>query len=145
MNSIIRFSEASSLALHACTALAANAGNPLSVSAIASLFNSSEAHLSKVMQDLGRAGIVTSARGPRGGFTLARQAREISLLEVYEAIEGAYGSGDCISIHPAEGCQGSNCVLGELVGSLNRQIRDYLAGTTVESTARRFSTQRISA
>lgn len=41
----------------------------------------------RVMGDLESAGIVGSKLGPGGGFTLARPADEITLLDVYEAVE----------------------------------------------------------
>jgi Rrf2 family protein len=47
-----------------------------------------ESFVSKVLQQLVQAGLVSSQRGMRGGFQLARRAANISLLEVVEAIEG---------------------------------------------------------
>ena len=44
--------------------------------------------VSKVLQQLVQAGLVSSQRGMRGGFQLARRAADMSLLEVVEAIEG---------------------------------------------------------
>ena len=45
-------------------------------------------YLSKIMQYLVKAGILKSKRGPRGGFSLAKKAEDISILDIYEAIEG---------------------------------------------------------
>lgn len=42
----------------------------------------------KIMQDLNKRNVVSSKRGPRGGFKLARPATEITLLEVIEATGG---------------------------------------------------------
>jgi Rrf2 family protein len=47
-----------------------------------------ESFVSKVLQQLVQAGLVSSQRGMRGGFQLARRAADISLLEVVEAVEG---------------------------------------------------------
>lgn len=44
--------------------------------------------LAKILQKLVRANLVRSYRGVKGGFSLAKQAREISMLDVIEAIEG---------------------------------------------------------
>lgn len=44
-------------------------------------------YLSKVMQSLTRAGLVTSQRGVNGGFTLSRSPSEISVLEVVTAVD----------------------------------------------------------
>ncbi len=45
-------------------------------------------YLLKILQQLVRANILHSKRGPRGGFSLARPPKKISLLQVIEAVEG---------------------------------------------------------
>ena len=45
-------------------------------------------YLLKILQQLVRANVLRSKRGPRGGFFLARAAETISLLEVVEAVDG---------------------------------------------------------
>ncbi len=80
----LRISEAASLALHATGLMAINPGKPMSTKVIAQSFEVSEAHLSKVLQRLGKVGLLNSARGPRGGFTLARDPKDINLLEVFK-------------------------------------------------------------
>ena len=52
-------------------------------------------HLLKILQQLVRAQVLTSERGPAGGFVLRKPAHEISLLEIVEAIEGPI-SGDLL-------------------------------------------------
>ena len=44
--------------------------------------------LLKILQQLVRSRILTSERGPAGGFRLRRPAADITLLEIIEAIEG---------------------------------------------------------
>jgi len=88
MSGVLKISNAATIALHAMTYLAAFPDNKHMTKEIASLHQVSEAHLSKVLQRLTRAGLVKAVRGPKGGFSLAKSADEISLLEVYETIEG---------------------------------------------------------
>lgn len=45
-------------------------------------------YLFKVLQKLERANILLGKRGPRGGFILARPSKDITLLEIIEAIDG---------------------------------------------------------
>ena len=45
-------------------------------------------YLVKIMQQLVRASVLRSKRGPRGGFTLAHDPKEITMLQVIEAIDG---------------------------------------------------------
>jgi Rrf2 family protein len=53
--------------------------------------------LAKILQKLVRAKIVRSYRGVKGGFSLARQARDITVLDVLEAIEGKLALNICVS------------------------------------------------
>jgi Rrf2 family protein len=55
-----------------------------------------ESFLRKILQNLARAGLVTSARGVGGGFVLARAANSITLLNVVEAIEGKTYLNQCL-------------------------------------------------
>jgi Rrf2 family protein len=45
-------------------------------------------YLLKILQQLVRANVLHSKRGPRGGFSLARPPKKITLLQVIEAVEG---------------------------------------------------------
>ncbi len=53
--------------------------------------------LAKILQKLVKAKIVRSYRGVKGGFSLARQSREITVLDVLEAIEGKMALNICVS------------------------------------------------
>ena len=45
-------------------------------------------YLLKILQQLVRANVLRSKRGPRGGFSLARPIKKISLLQIIEAVDG---------------------------------------------------------
>ncbi len=128
MANMLRISDAASLALHAAVMLAANPGKEVSTRRIASQLHASEAHLSKVLQRLAKAGLVTSMRGPKGGFMLQRQGDEVRLLDVYEAIEGPLVPNKCLLGTPI--CDGQ-CIFGDLLETVDRQVGDYLAGTNL--------------
>jgi Rrf2 family protein len=127
---VFKVSEAASLALHAMTVLATNPGRAISTSEIAEGLGVSENHLSKVFQRLARAGLVRSTRGPKGGFSLDRAADDLTLLDVYEAIEGPLVPRSCLFGRPV--CNGQ-CILGDLLHSVNTQIHDRLATTKLSS------------
>ena len=129
MSNMLRISDAASLAMHATVLLAANPGKEVSTRRIALELNASEAHLSKVLQRLAKAGLVTSTRGPKGGFTLQKEADEVRLLDVYEAIEGSLVPNNCLLGAPI--CDGERCILGDLLETVDREIGDYLAGTNL--------------
>ena len=45
-------------------------------------------YLLKILQQLVRANVLRSKRGPRGGFSLAKPARRITMLQIIEAVDG---------------------------------------------------------
>ena len=137
MPNLVRISEPASLALHAAALLARQQGQRFSNQQVAAALRVSEHHLAKVMQQLAKAGIVKSTRGPRGGFQLDRSAEEISLLEVFEAVEGPLGEAECLLGEHV--CDGTQCMVGELVHSVHQHVRKYLAETTLAQLASRFT------
>ncbi len=123
---ILRLSEAVSLAMHAMVYLAASGtATRRSAKEIARDLRVSEHHLSKVLQRLSRAGLVVSYRGPRGGFTLARP--DITLFDVYRAIEGDLPSDDCLFAKRV--CRGARCILGSVIKDVNRDVTAHLRNT----------------
>jgi Rrf2 family protein len=125
MSTALRISEAASLAFHAMALLAANPGEMISTSEIASTLKVSEAHLSKVLQRLTKVGLVKSIRGPGGGFKLAKRRDRITLLDVFESMEGRLELSDCLLAVPA--CSGDRCMFGGLLDSVNSQLINALA------------------
>jgi Rrf2 family iron-sulfur cluster assembly transcriptional regulator len=52
--------------------------------------------LGKILQDLSRKKLLVSLKGPTGGFALARPAREITLYQIVDAIDGDAFLRDCV-------------------------------------------------
>jgi Rrf2 family protein len=52
--------------------------------------------LAKIISQLSIAGLLHTSRGARGGVTLAREPKEISLLDVVEAIDGPILLNECV-------------------------------------------------
>jgi len=52
--------------------------------------------LAKIISQLSIAGLLHTSRGARGGVTLARDAKDITLLEVVEAIDGPIQLNECV-------------------------------------------------
>ena len=130
MSGILHFSEAASLAVHGVLLLAAPGAEQRTVHSLAASVGASEAHMAKVVQRLGKAGILVSTRGPRGGVSLARPAGEISLLAVYEAVEGPLDRGGCVLGRSA--CPFGACLFGGLLERVSGEVRDFLSATTLE-------------
>ncbi|MEO1407462.1 MAG: Rrf2 family transcriptional regulator, partial [Pseudomonadota bacterium] len=76
-------------AVHAAALMAAlPEGDGLSADSLARYHEVPPAYMAKQLQALSRARIVQSTRGARGGYRLARSTSEITLLDIWLAIEG---------------------------------------------------------
>lgn len=137
----LRISDASSMAMHAMALLAVEPEASLSTRSIATCFHISESHLAKVMQRLVKVGLVTSVRGPKGGFSLARDPRRITLLEVFTAIEGPVGATGCV--FAVAQCDGISCILGSVMAKANHLLLDHLSSTDLETISKVFLDGRI--
>ncbi len=91
-----------------------------------------ESFMSKVLQALVRARLITSRRGVEGGFELTCLPEEVSLLDVVEAIEGPIQLNFCLM--PGEPCERhtscpAHCVWAEAQGAMTAVLkRASLAG-----------------
>ena len=133
MANALGISDAASLAMHATGVLAAREDRITTTPEIAGWLNISEAHLSKVLQRLHKAKLVQSVRGPKGGFRLSRPAKEMSLLEVYEAIEGPLLAETCLLTTRV--CDGKQCILGGVLEKVHEQLSRHLSETTLADIA----------
>lgn len=129
MTKFMQLSEALYLAIHAMILLARE-NRMLNIGQIAKTTGASEFHLSKVMQQLCKAGFVQSVRGPSGGFSLLKNAGEITLLELYEIIEGRLETEGCP--FGRKTCPFSGCLLGGKLNRMSAEFRDYLKNSTLD-------------
>lgn len=81
------FSQTAEYALRAAVHLAASHGQPQTNQQIAEATRVPAGYLSKVLQSLGRAGLVRAQRGIGGGFTLSREPAEVTVLDVVNAVD----------------------------------------------------------
>jgi Rrf2 family protein len=129
MSNVLKISEAASIAMHGMVLLAAEPGRMVSAHEIAEMLGVSEDYLQKIFQRLTRAGLATAVRGPHGGYTLSRPGGIITLGEVYAAVDGALADTKCLLGEPV--CKGDSCILGGLLETVNREVRDYLDRTVL--------------
>jgi len=134
MSGVFKISEAGTIALHAAVFLAAHPERVCRAHEMAETLRVSEAHLVKVLQRLTHAGLLAPTRGPKGGFTLAREAGTIALREVFEAIEGRLEPVQCLL--RTQACDGKHCILGGMVERVNRETLDYLSTTHLSELVR---------
>jgi Rrf2 family iron-sulfur cluster assembly transcriptional regulator len=108
---------------------------PVCLSDIATGQGLSLAYLEQIFGRLRRAGLVRSARGPGGGYILARSPELLSIAEVVAAVKEPIQATRCAAGHP--GClrraDGSHerCQTHDLWAELGRQIQLFLQGVTL--------------
>lgn len=93
--------------LRAIVWLASHTDDPQTTQQIAAATLVPVGYLAKVMQSLGRGGLVIGQRGKRGGFLLARPAGEVSVLEVINTVEPIQRIRECplgIAAHGSHLC-----------------------------------------
>lgn len=76
-------------ALRAALELAASPDGPLTTDEISRRQDIPTSYLGAILAELRKAGVVRARRGPEGGWTLSRPAKEVSLADVIRAVGGA--------------------------------------------------------
>lgn len=91
--------------------------------------------VSKVLKLLARAGVVLSERGKKGGYRLARLPREISLVDVIDAVEGQIAVTECTTETSSCELEG-NCAVEANWVRINDVVRRALAGVSLAEMGR---------
>ncbi len=105
-------------------------GGKLSVKSLSRLQDVPRKYLEQIMIGLRTAGLVHSSRGSGGGYSLARPPEEITVLEVYEALEGPVSIIDCVR-SPQSCSRREECPTRWLWKRMEEAISDVLKGATV--------------
>lgn len=94
-------------ALHCMTVLASRpADAKVSAKVLAEFHDVPKEYLSKSLQLLSNAGLVHTTLGPKGGYSLAKPADQISFLDIVEAVEGKTKTFNCQEIRGNNPCLG---------------------------------------
>lgn len=83
-------------AIRALLFLATREGGRSKASEIAEAMEIPQGFLHRVLQDLQRAGLVSSRPSRTGGYALTRVPKDITVLEIVESLEGPLVSGECV-------------------------------------------------
>ncbi|MFN8176835.1 MAG: Rrf2 family transcriptional regulator [bacterium] len=86
-------------------------------------------YLAKILGALARAGIVEAQRGPHGGFVLARDPREVTVLELVCAVEPWRRTETCPLGRPEHA--GRLCALHLMLSEAELRIEDALRACTL--------------
>jgi Rrf2 family iron-sulfur cluster assembly transcriptional regulator len=129
----MRLSTKGRYAVMAMTDLARREGGPERAVALADIAARQEISLSYLEQlfaRLRRRGLVQSARGPGGGYRLARTAEATTIAEIVHAVDEPLRATRCGA---GKGCmlKGERCLTHDLWEHLGHQIEDYLASVSL--------------
>jgi len=128
VKSIINLSLASNLALHALKALAMAKGRAMNLKELAKNLECSEHHLSKVMQKLVQSNILTSSRGPKGGFSILDF--DVSFWQVLRNIDGGFAEHNCLLNR--EKCLFGSCLFGSKLDKVSNELRQMLKSSKIK-------------
>lgn len=123
--------------------LAFHEGNgPVSLAAISERQRISLSYLEQLFARLRRNGVVKSTRGPGGGYTLNRDAEEISVSDVILAVDESCQVAGC---DDTESCKGDyQCLTHDLWNELSNEIRAFLDGISLAEMMSNEKVQEVS-
>jgi Rrf2 family cysteine metabolism transcriptional repressor len=113
----------SAYAVRALAELARRGSSPVPIGEVAARRDISPQFLESLFVTLRRGGVLQSQRGVKGGYSLARAAEQITVLEVVELLEGEVGAGAA--------------ALGPPWSDTAEAVRGRLSGTTIADVAQR--------
>jgi Rrf2 family protein len=91
--------------------------------------------LGKILQRLANRGLLNSQKGPSGGFALGKPAKNITLFDVVDAIDGSDFTKKCVLGFPE--CSGKNpCAVHPIWGGVRDQIYQMLVSKNIAEMAR---------
>ncbi|MBO7409963.1 MAG: Rrf2 family transcriptional regulator [Candidatus Methanomethylophilaceae archaeon] len=129
-------------ALRMMLQLAETPDKPVRIKEVASCQDISPKYLEQIMIVLKSSGFVDSMRGPRGGYTLARDPKEITAGSIIRAMEGNL-SIDCV-ITKGESCpRSADCKAHMLWNKIDRAVSDIIDTVTLYDMVQWVPDKRI--
>jgi FeS assembly SUF system regulator len=127
---MLRVTKLTDYATVVLTVLASDAASVLSASELAERAGLEAPTVAKVLKPLAQAGLVAGFRGANGGYRLARDAADISLVEIVEAMEGPLGMTEC-SVHAGQCGIEDSCGVRANWRRINDVVADALRGVSL--------------
>jgi Rrf2 family iron-sulfur cluster assembly transcriptional regulator len=140
----MRLSTKGRYAVMAMADLAGNAadqdqgGKPVALADIAARQDISLSYLEQLFAKLRRGGLVSSVRGPGGGYRLARPAEELRIADIIMAVDEPIAATRC-KPGSSKGCSktGARCVTHDLWEELGQQIHVFLSSVSLADVVER--------
>lgn len=127
--------------LRALADMAAQAGQtPVPLAVIAKRQHISLNYLEQVFGQLRKAGILKSIKGPNGGYMLAREAKDITVKEILEVLEGPFSIVDQTETEDMDTLQ--KAIKSLVWDEIDKQVNGFLAGRTLWQLAEEYQGQK---
>lgn len=114
---------------------------PVSLAEISERQHISLSYLEQLFAKLRRSELVTSVRGPGGGYQLARDAKDIQIVQVIDAVDESVDATRCQGKGDCQG--GQTCLTHYLWCELSAQIHDFLSGISLGCLVERADVREI--
>lgn len=114
---------------------------PITLSDIAQRQGISLSYLEQLFARLRKRSLVTSVRGPGGGYSLGREASQIFVAEVITAVDESVDTTRCGGAHNCQNNQ--RCLTHDLWHDLSSRIYDYLNRISLEDLVKRTGVQEV--
>ena len=124
----LELTKKTDLAFQALALIAAQKGERVNGATLATELDVSGQYLPHIMAPLTRSGWVTSVSGPHGGYELAADLHDVSLLQLIESVEGAVDDTRCLHLGPVH-TTGATCALHEPWMRAKHAMLDELSAT----------------
>ena len=126
-------------AIHIC--IETRDGSKLSIAHIAKAIDSPEPFTAKILQTLARHSIISSSKGPGGGFSIDKSAAPIKVMDIVDLIDGkqafercGLGLKDCDENHP--------CPIHKEFKSYSSRLKNLLENKTIQEFAKDIAAGR---
>src|SRR4029079_14037867 len=132
---MIRITKQTDYGIVLLTYLAAHPERQLNAPELAAETHLPPPIVSKILKLRAREGLLTSHRGVKGGYGLARQAEDISMAEIIAALEGPIAITECISVE-GDCSHETLCPVRSNWQRINLAVRSALEGISLAEMAR---------
>lgn len=116
---------------------------PISLADISDRQGISLSYLEQLFAKLRRRELVTSVRGPGGGYCLSRPAHEIYVAQIVDSVDEIVDATKCSGRADCQG--GETCLTHELWSDLSEQIHQFLNGIDLASLIEKRGVQQVAA
>ncbi len=129
MSKVFAMSEAAMIGIHSMV-LIAKSKEQVNADIIAEKLNASRHHVAKVLQRLVKENLLTSQRGPSGGFLLSKRPQDISIYKIFTSLEGEIEESHCMM--NVNICPNEKCLFGKFGQKMTSDFKKFLESNSLK-------------